>query len=236
MEFDIQFPAKGKKLFISTNKYLEFSHFGWGNINSQFYGYIKGYKESADTLVDYALASNRIAILDTYIFPVLFLYRQFIELSLKSLYLEYADDSMNEKIQTIKQVNHNLAKMWNKLKPTLINASHDKSEKEIIKVVESYIIQYHNFDSSSFKYRYPIDKDYNPLLKGEERIDLVNLKDRMTELDNFFGGVDGQLDYLKECKYEQEQYLREIEAEMKAEYEAEMRAEYEAEMRSYMDW
>lgn len=236
MEFDIQFPVKGKKLFESTNKYLEFSHFGWGNINYQFYGYIRGYKRSADTLVEFALASNRIEILDTYIFPVLFLYRQFIELSLKSLYLEYADKSMHEKIKTIKQVSHNLAQMWNKLKPTLIDASNNKSEEEIVNVVEGYIMQYHNFDKRSFKFRYPIDKDANPLIKGEERIDLVNLKERMTELDNFFSGADGHLDYLKTCKYEQEQYLREIEAEMRAEYEAEMKAEYEAEMRANMEW
>ncbi|MEK5233463.1 hypothetical protein MHB42_17300 [Lysinibacillus sp. FSL K6-0232] len=178
----------------------------------------------------------RIEILDTYIFPVLFLYRQFIELSLKSLYLEYADKPMDEKIQTIKQVSHNLAQMWNKLKPTLIDASNNKSEEEIVNVVEGYIMRYHNFDKGSFKFRYPIDKDANPLIKGEERIDLVNLKERMTELDNFFSGADGHLDYLKTCKYEQEQYLRGIEAEMRAEYEAEMKAEYEAEMRDNMEW
>ncbi|MBE5393804.1 hypothetical protein HT747_01215 [Brevibacillus borstelensis] len=233
---DIQFPKKGKKLFKSTKNYLEFSHFGWGDINSQFYGYIKGYKESADTLVDFALASKRIAILDTYIFPILFLYRQFIELSLKSLYLEYSEEPMADKIQAIKQASHNLEAMWKKLKPILIEASDSDDEKDTVKTVESYILQYHRFDKGSFKFRYPIDKDYNPLLKGEERIDIVNLKECMTELDNFFGGADGKLDFMKECKYEQEQYLREIEAEMKAEFEAEMRAEYEAEMRSYMEW
>ncbi|SDR12447.1 hypothetical protein SAMN05216231_3718 [Virgibacillus salinus] len=36
---DIQYPKKGKKLFESASNYLEFSHFGWGNISSQFYGY-----------------------------------------------------------------------------------------------------------------------------------------------------------------------------------------------------
>ncbi|WP_404469404.1 hypothetical protein [Sutcliffiella horikoshii] len=235
MELHIQFPEKGKKLFTSTGNYLEFSHFGWGNINSQFYGYIKGYKESADTLVNFALASGSIAILDTYIFPILFLYRQFIELSIKSLYLEYSEEPIQEKIKSIKQASHNLAFMWNKLKPILIKASNSQDEKDMIKAVESYVLQYHSFDKSSFKFRYPIDKDYNPILEGEERIDIINLKERMTELEHFFSGADGKLDFLQESKYEQEQYLREIEAEMKAEYEAEMRAEYEAEMRANMD-
>jgi len=233
---DIQFPKKGKQLFASTNDYYAFSHFGWGDINSQFYGYIKGYKDSADTLVEFALSSKRIAILDTYIFPILFLYRQFIELSLKSLYLEYSEDSMADKIQTIKQVGHNLQAMWKKVKPILMEASDLNDEKDTVKTVEGYILQYHRFDKGSFKFRYPIDKEHNPLLQGEERIDIVNLKECMTELDNFFGGADGKLDFLKDCKYEQEQYLREIEAEMKAEFEADMRAEYEAEMRSYMDF
>lgn len=233
---DVQFPVKGKKLFKSTYSYLEFSHFGWGNIDDQFYGYIKGYKDSADKLVDFALVSKRISILDTFIFPILFLYRQFIELSLKSLYLEYSDKQMADKILTIKQAGHNLASMWNKLKPTLLDASDAQGERELIKSVESYIMQYHNYDKSSFKFRYPIDKDYNPLLKDEERLDIVNLKNRITELDNFFGGASGKLGAIKEWKYEQEQYLREIERDMQAEYEAEMRAEYASEMRANMDW
>lgn len=224
---DIEFPKKGVKLFESTTRYLDFSHFGWGGVDTQFYGYIKGYKESADTLVDHALNSKNIAVLDTYIFPILFLYRQFIELSLKSLYLEYADKTIEEKVQVIKRVNHNLHKMWNELKPTLIMLDDEDSEKEIVNTVEIYILQYHDFDRSSFKFRYPIDKDYNPLLKGEEqRIDLSNLKIRMTELDNFFGGASGKLGYFKECKDAQEEYLREVEAELRAEYEAEMKSLY----------
>lgn len=142
---------------------------------------------------------------------------------------------MADKIQAIKQASHNLENMWRKVKLILIEASDSEDEKDTVKTVESYIFQYHRFDKGSFKYRYPIDKDYNPLLHGEERIDIVNLKECMTELDNFFGGADGILDFLKDRKNEQEQYLREIEAEMKAECEAEIRAEYEAEMRSYMD-
>ncbi|RSL35314.1 hypothetical protein D7Z54_01745 [Salibacterium salarium] len=232
---DIKLPKKSSKLFQSTSNYLEFSHYGWGDIDSQFYGYIKGYKESADTLVEFALNSQRISVLDTYIFPVLFLYRQFIELSIKSLYLEYSDIPMEDKIQTIKSAGHNLMRMWNGLKPTLVDASFSEDEKGLINAVESYILQYHSFDKSSFKFRYPIDKESNPLLKDEERIDIANLKERMTELDNFFGGADGKLGHLQENKYEQEEYLREIEAEMKAEYEAEMRAEFESEMRDAMD-
>ena len=223
---DIEFPKKGKKLFTSTANYHQFSHFGWGDIDSQFYGYIKGYKESADRLVEYALQSKNIAILDTYIFPIIFLYRQFIELSLKSLYLQYSEESMPDKMKIIKQVNHDLAKMWSNLKPVLLEASDSDEEKDSINNVEDYILQYHEFDKTSFRFRYPIDKDYNPCIKGEHRIDILNLKERMTELDNFFSGADGKLDFLKECKYEHLQYLKELEAEMRAEFEAEMRAEY----------
>ncbi|WP_156178024.1 hypothetical protein [Bacillus sp. SA1-12] len=138
--------------------------------------------------------------------------------------MEYSEAPIQEKIQAIKQASHNLAFMWDKLKPILIDASKSQEEKDMINAVDSYILQYHSFDKNSFKFRYPIDKDYNPILKDEERIDIVNLKERMTELEHFFSGADGKLDYLQECKYEQEKYLQEIEAEMKAEYEAEMRA------------
>ena len=147
------FPQRGKKLFQSTDNYFDFAYIGWGRVDTQFYGYVKGYKHSADTLVDFAVDSEDIKILDTYIFPILFLYRQFIELSIKSLYIEYSNDgTMDEKVQKSKNIGHKLEGIWKLLKPTLINASDSQSEKEDIEIVENYIMQYHHYDQTSFKF------------------------------------------------------------------------------------
>lgn len=39
---------------------------------------MEGYKEAADNLIEYATNSNNIKILDTLVFPICFLYRQYL--------------------------------------------------------------------------------------------------------------------------------------------------------------
>lgn len=216
---ELKWPSKGEKLFdTESNSYYSFSHVGWGDVDTQFFGYIKGYKESADHLVDVALASKSIAILDTYVYPIIFLYRQFVELSIKSIYLLYSEDDIGTKIQSIDKVSHDLKESWKKMLPILSNACSTDEEKDMIQVVGDYILQFHAFDQSSFTFRYPIDKKLNRTIKGEQRIDIGNLKERMDELSNFFGGIDGLLDQIKEWKAEEQQMYAEMMQEMMAEY------------------
>ena len=49
----------------------------------------EGYKSSADLLVKNALESKNIKILDTFIFPIMFLYRQYLELELKWIIIRF---------------------------------------------------------------------------------------------------------------------------------------------------
>lgn len=219
-------PKKGEKLFKGTNNYYHFSHFGWG-LKSQFYGYIKGYKSVSDAAVILAVNSKDIAKLDTYVFPIIFNYRQFLELSLKSLYLDYSDDEPKKRLETINKVSHNLIKIWNKVEPILLSTSDTIHHKELLDTVKSYVKQYHDMDEGSFNFRYPITKQLDPVFNKEERIDIVNLKQRMEELSNFFDGMDGALDDLKQRKAEWKEIQREMEAEWLAEARANMEREYE---------
>lgn len=235
VERDLEYPKKRGLLFQGTSNYYEFSHFGWG-LKSMFYGYIRGYKAVSDKAVELAVASEDIVKLDTFIFPIVFNYRQFLELSLKSLYLDYSDEDIKIKLSTITNVSHNLMKMWEKLEPILLSTSNTTQHKEMVSNVKGYVQQFHDIDPGSFNFRYPITKKMTPVFEKEQRIDLVNLKNRMEELSNFFDGMDGALDHLKSCKEDQEEYRREIEAELRAEFEAEMRAEWASEMKANRDW
>lgn len=226
-----EMPKKGAELFKETSNYYQFAHFGWG-LKSQFYGYIKGYKSVSDAAVDMAVSSKDIVKLDTYVFPIMFNYRQFLELSLKSLYLDYSEDEPRMRLETINKASHNLMKMWDKVEPILLLTSDAAHHNEMVKIVKSYVQQYHEMDEGSFNFRYPITKQLNSVFKKEERIDLVNLKQRMAELSNFFDGMDGALDDLKQRKADWEEIQRELQAEV----EAEWRAEMEAEARANMDY
>ena len=61
------------KVFKETGYMEQSAHFGWQNKDSALYGLREGYKNSADTLVEYVLEhGENPKILDTYVFPILF--------------------------------------------------------------------------------------------------------------------------------------------------------------------
>ena len=199
---EILWPQKDAKLFINSGNKYEFSHFGWeGGIEAKFYGYMKGYKEAADSLIENAVSSQDFSKIDTVIYPVCFLYRQYLELVMKIIYLSYSEDTKEIKFNVLKDINHSLIKIWNKIKPYLEEEA-SKNELNDIKVVEEYIKQFHEFDRSSFTFRYPITKDLRKVINGQKRVNLPNLQVRMDELYHFFDGCIGKLDYFKEIKTE----------------------------------
>ncbi len=198
---EFAWPQKGKQLFIDSGSDYEFSHFGWGDPQTQFVGYMDGYKAAADKLIADAITSRAIDILDTFIFPICFLYRQYLELVMKYIYLHFSEVDNNEKANTLKETSHDLAKMWIKIKPLLLEDA-SPSEMEDVEIVETYIQQFHNIDKSSFTFRYPIGKNLEKVLPSQRRINLPILKEGMDELSGFFEGCIGKLDAMSEIKAE----------------------------------
>lgn len=182
------FPQMGKKLFISGGHPKEYAHIAWGDIDTQFYGYIRGYKEAADAIIQQALEKGDNATLDTYVFPACFLYRQYLELALKDIYLANSQDSRQDKIATIKSCGHRLVDIWKKVKP-LILADFPNDDKSVLNAVEDYIKQFAKADAGSFAFRYPITKDLELVNNQEKFINLVNLAKRMSELEHFLSSV-----------------------------------------------
>ena len=182
------FPKKGNKLFISGGYQSEFSHIAWGDMEMQFYGYIVGYKEAADAIISEALEKGDVRTLDTYVFPACFLYRQYIELALKYLYLSNSGETKEAKIKTLKSCQHNLKHIWSKVKP-LILADFPDDDAEAIEAVEDYIHQFAAVDGNSFAFRYPITKELDLVNDKEKFINLVNLAERMDELESFLSAA-----------------------------------------------
>ena len=187
----------GDIIFKEGSNQGTYSYYGWqDNLGLAFYGYIEGYKNSADVLVDKALEEGkhgRIDVLDTFIYPITFLYRQFMELCLKSIYLQYSEQIFEEKKKYITTVGHNLKRSWDFVKPLIIKHSETEEDRNYANIAEQYIIQMDEFDSTSFDFRYPIDKKVDLTHKTWEYIDLPNLKEKMERFYNYYIGVDGQI-------------------------------------------
>ncbi len=209
MDDTLPWPNEYKRLFVQGGDYYEFAHFGWGDVWQQFYGYCKGYKEGADRLIEDALASRDISRLDTVVFPAFFLYRQFIELSLKQSILEFSRGGYSEKIATLKQLNHDLEAIWKEFVKALPKARNE-SEQATLQVIEKYIRDFSTLDKSSYSFRYPITKKLTLIFGEEQRINLRHVKERMAELEAFFSGASAYMDD-----------LRTTELELRAEFENE---------------
>jgi len=199
-------PQKDARLFVGDGSPEQFSRIGWGGAQHQFSLYIHGYKAGGDVLLQHAIASKSPEQLDTLIFPILFMYRQFIELELKWIFLVFSDSDRSEKRTFINDSSHDLIKLWQKAKNILLKDATPR-EREDINIVEDYIKQFHEIDKSSFSFRYPITKDLDQILNTQHRINLSNLLQRMNELYQFFRGANEKLSSLKDYRYDMENYF-----------------------------
>lgn len=185
---DYKFPEKGKRIFVEEGDYYEIAHIQAWDRGIQFWGYIRGYKYSADLIVKNALESKDIGILDTCVYPVIFLYRQYIELMVKYIYIEYSTKEVN----SINDVGHDIKEIWKRDKEIVLNRVNGFVE-EVLDAIGDYIDQFHIKDQNSFNFRFPITKNLNLIQKEEQRINLKYLLECMNELQNGFEYIEYML-------------------------------------------
>lgn len=145
------------------------------------YGYIAGYKSAADYLVDIAVQNGQ---QDMLIFPIMFNYRQYIELVLK--YILRQLQSENDYVNTIQNYSHNIKGLLN-LILNLLKINLAQSNVDIIVGVVDFFDKY---DPHSFNYRFPLDKKGKESIKiekdKEQRINLQVLKIGIDKFDDYF--------------------------------------------------
>lgn len=127
------------------------NHFGQNMIN---FGYINSFKEAADDLVEQLCP-------DLYIFPIMFCYRQYLELLLKNIYALKVKE--NEYVSFVRKVSHDLFKIWSYVKP-ILEKLHSQDQIDLINEVVCLI---HELDSNSYTFRYPKDKKLNDSIRNE---------------------------------------------------------------------
>ncbi len=171
-----------RKLFIAGKDKRTQAYFGWQDKNTALLGIRMGYKDTADKLVDKALEegeSNNIRVLDTYIFPICFLYHHSIEASLKGIYLRYCGK--------ILKGNHDLVTLW------------DNLYKEVILTFEdpNFIKQIKEYKENFIKYSVN-DINFNEL--RNMFVEFNRLKDNKADVFRYLLMTDGEL-YFTESKF-----------------------------------
>src|SRR5260370_22626409 len=126
------------------------------------------------------------------VYPILFNYRHGLELAIKWVieqYGRYAGVSLGADA-----LDHNLWKLWKLCKRVIVEVGSAGEEDEALHSVEQIVKDFHDLDKTATAFRYSKNKDGATIKLPDNAIDLGNVKRVMEAIDNFFSGVDVQLD------------------------------------------
>ena len=177
-EEDLAWPEKGDLLFTSGDDW-------WHNACLDRFPnwelYTIGYKTAADVLVEYVKGSRRDQ--DVLVFPVVFLYRHYLELCLKRL-IEWGKELLDENPDFPKQ--HELDKLWHVCRP-ILSRLEPSIPKQDLEAIEEAIRQFCAIDPSSEAFRYPLTKKGQKSISPDVRyINLRQLAEVMEKVASFF--------------------------------------------------
>ncbi|WP_305153818.1 hypothetical protein [uncultured Clostridium sp.] len=147
--------------------------YGWQDYFGKEYfsfGYIDSYKSAADLLIDQHAP-------DLFIFPVMFSYRQYLELVLKNICYRNMDES--KYVKFIKMRSHNLQAIWRDSKMFL----KEYISGEELEVIERAVSFFYRIDPNSFNFRFESDKKNNKSIKENLRINMKELRKWMNKVD-----------------------------------------------------
>jgi hypothetical protein len=186
---EFRWPKKGDQPFSVSGNWQQNARVVTG-VHSRLVIMMGGYKAAADLLVERSQRSGFDR--DTLVYPIVFTYRQFIELELKYLIATYGFTvgvKANWK-------SHDIAFLWSEFAKVLAGYGAEDPD-QTHSVVSAIVAEFAKVDPDSYSYRYPVDTQGNEIPLAFEALDLVALKDVMDGVGVFFTGCDGYLDHLQ---------------------------------------
>lgn len=176
-----------------SREFLQFASHGIGNCylwkafnSDEFYKQIQGYSEVAEfLLLKCKLLSNKEKA-----YPIIFLQRNLLELSLKRLLLK----NLKFRVNRSKARSHLLYKdLWKSVKP-ILEFYFEKNEKEtpIFELLESYLLEISKIDKNGDVFRYPTT--YSLQYKFDKKIiDIKHIYCYMQAISNFLDANESVL-------------------------------------------
>jgi len=190
---------------MSTD-FLRFSSYGIGNCDlyespwdNGFYKQIEGYSNVAA----YIFSKSDVMPQKQRFFPVVFLLRNAIELSLKRILITKTEIRASDGIRRGKKNSHFLYKdLWIHVKPVIEHYSKASQEDlSQIVIAEEYIKKINAIDKKGDVFRYPVDYGLQYRFTNQ-KVDFNNVHSWMQGIFNFLDGCDDMLSaiYDHECE------------------------------------
>lgn len=191
-------PEVGAENWLSTSK-------------ESFFSYSEGYRQAGESL--YKEIQECEPLHKRFLtYPMVFCFRQFIELRLKELiFLGKRINDLPENFPLI----HEIGKLFDDYVNNILPRIDGNFDKNLIANARNLVYELDNLDNKSMSFRYPVLRDDSPsILLPNMNID--NFKVIMDRLSNF---LDRQLDIM--------QYSEEMKQEMISELYSQLRSEYQ---------
>ncbi len=147
----IEFPRNDDTVFADVTRGGRATLMSTGRMGPHELGLMAGgYKEGADILVEQLDARGRN---DSLVYPILFGYRQYLELRIKALgVLIKRWDEVDEDFKRT----HDLKHLWQSIRERLAGELQEE-DRDAFQVAESLIAEFHEIDPRSDRFRYPSD-------------------------------------------------------------------------------
>jgi hypothetical protein len=136
------------------------------NLDEEFFDYAFDFKKAANILTTHVLNHPRIDRLDTYFFPIAFLYRHSLELILKAIALK--NTGLEQGRQFVKDTFHNLSEILTTIEP-FVSEIVEKNRDEFL-WLQDLFKDMNSIDRDSDSFRYPVSlslkRDEDPFGEG----------------------------------------------------------------------
>ena len=198
-------PEEGDEFFKSLSNTSNYDYAkiygnfkGLHNTNSMFL-MTEGYRDTSFKLLDDLLNDIQIDCLkiDSQIFPIVFLFRHYLELKMKECIRLYKIAKKEINGNEIGYDNtHSLSKLWETLQVYIVEEFGENDAEKSIKLL---IEEIEKVDKGSYSFRYPYDKARGNNtsivfhIEDNKTIDLQNLRDVMQKMSNYFMGTSDKL-------------------------------------------
>jgi hypothetical protein len=172
--FNERWPSAGDRL-MSPGREIYIAK----DVNERNFRLLQGYKRAGDVLIEQALSDNYDC--PGLVFPALFNYRHYIELALKDAIEKYG----NFAGVSLESKDHSLPKLWQKFRKIAALFGNDPCDGAG-RAVGACIDELDGFDRGSTTFRYAQNRNGSLPSLPYEQIDLVQLRDVMNGIGNFF--------------------------------------------------
>lgn len=199
-------PSATDKLFVpetSTENWLSTS-------KESFFSYSEGYRQAGESLF-MELQKCEYVYKRLLTYPMVFCYRQFIELRLKELI--FLGQRLNDLPENFPKI-HSISNLFNEYVTNILPKIDVTHNKQLVADTKVLVNELDGYDNNSMSFRYPVLKDSSPSITLPN-MDINNFKIVMDRLSNFF---DRQLEII--------QYSEDMKLEMIAELYSQLRYEY----------